>query len=262
LLIGKSQREIDLMRKAGLLVWESHRRVGELVSPGVTTGQLNAVVENVFSEHDAVPLFLNYPGEVPFPAVTCTSVNEQIVHGIPGPRVLKEGDIVSIDTGCKINGWCGDAACTYPVGRVAPHVQKLLDVTQGVLDLAVELMGTKQYWSEVAEEMSRFVRRAGFSIVRDFVGHGIGREMHEKPEIPNFVNDEFLKSGDFRLTPGLVLAVEPMVNMGRPDVRILADRWTAVTADGRPSAHFEHTIALTKDGPRALTGPPTEGEHV
>lgn len=261
-LVGKSNRELALMRRAGLLVWEAHRRVAELVRPGVTTRELDAAVERLFAEHEAVPLFLNYPGEVPFPAVTCISVNEEIVHGIPGDRVLEEGDIVGVDTGCRLGGWCGDAARTYAVGQISDEARHLMDVTEGVLELAIELLAVKSRWSEVAEEMMAYVYDHGFSIVDEFVGHGIGREMHEVPQIPNFSNADFRRNGDFRLTPGLVLAIEPMINAGVPDVRVLGDKWTAVTEDGRLSAHFEHTVAVTRDKARVLTGPPEEGEEV
>ncbi len=246
------------MRKAGLLVWQSHQLVASMIQPGATTAQIDAVVERFFEEHQAVPLFKGVPGRVPFPAVTCISVNEEVVHGIPGRRELAEGDIVSIDTGCKLNGWCGDAAYTHAVGQIAPDVQKLLDVTRNVLDLAVELSGKRSLWSEVAAEMGTYVKDNGFSVVEAFVGHGIGREMHEDPQVPNFVNSRFRRRGDFQLRPGLVIAIEPMVNMGTKEVRAKPDHWTQVTADGLPSAHFEHTIAITESGPYVLTAGPNE----
>ena len=244
------------MRNAGLLVWQAHQLAAPLVKPGATTGELDAVIENFFAEHGAIPLFKGVPGKVPFPAVTCISVNEEVVHGIPGPRKLVEGDVVSIDTGCKLGGWCGDAAITHPVGKVPPAVQKLLDVTRTVLLLAIEQMGKKSRWSEVAKEMETYVRDAGFSVVENFVGHGIGRQMHEDPQVPNFVSKQLRRSGDFYLKPGLVIAVEPMVNMGTKEVKGMPDHWTQVTQDGRPSAHFEHTVAVTADGPLVLTAGP------
>jgi methionyl aminopeptidase len=192
--------------------------------------------------------------------VTCISINEEVVHGIPGPRKLVEGDIVSVDTGCKVNGWCGDSAVTFPVGQIRPEVQTLLDVTQGTLELAIELMGKKSLWSEVASEMEKYVKDHGFSVVESFVGHGIGRQMHEDPQVPNYVNNHFRRNGDFRLVPGLILAVEPMVNMGGKEVQTGTDYWTQITADRRPSAHFEHTIAITKAGPCVLTAAPNEEE--
>ena len=254
--ILRSPREIEQMRKAGLLVWEAHQVAARMLAPGVTTAAIDAAVEQFFARHNAKPLFKGVPGHVPFPAVTCISLNEEVVHGIPGKRKLLEGDIVSIDTGCKLAGWCGDAAVTHPCGQVAPEVKKLLDVTRDVLELAIDLIGKKPWWSEVATEMEAFVKDAGFSVVEAFVGHGIGREMHEKPQVPNFWNGPTGGSGDFRLVPGLVIAVEPMVNMESKHVREQADRWTQVTIDRKPSAHFEHTIAITESGTRVLTAGP------
>jgi len=260
--ILRSPREITQMRKAGLLVWKAHQVAAALVRPGVTTGEIDAAVEKFFLERGAIPLFKGVPGKVPFPAVTCISVNEEVVHGIPGKRVLQEGDVVSIDTGCKFDGWCGDSAITHPVGKIEPRVQGLLDVTKGVLDLAIELMGKRSRWSEVAAEMGSYVRDAGYSVVESFVGHGIGREMHEDPQVPNFVSNHLRRSGDFQLEPGLVIAVEPMVNLGTKHVKGLADHWTQATQDGKQSAHFEHTIAITESGPYVLTGPPGPEETI
>jgi methionyl aminopeptidase len=250
------------MRKAGLLVWQAHQMTAGMVRPGVTTGEIDAAVEKLFVERKAIPLFKGVPGKIPFPAVTCISVNDEVVHGIPGKRVLHEGDIVSIDTGCKYDGWCGDSAVTRAVGNIDPEVQRLLDVTSGVLALAIDLMGKRSRWSEVASEMGTYVRDAGFSTVESFVGHGIGREMHEDPQVPNFVSAQLRRNGDFALEPGLVIAVEPMVNMGTKHVKSLPDYWTQATQDAQPSAHFEHTIAITENGPWVLTGPPQEGEQV
>lgn len=250
------------MRPPGLLVWEAHRRAAQRVRPGATTGELDAVVEQLFRERGAKPLFKGTPGKVPFPAVTCISVNDEVVHGIPGDRVLREGDVVSIDTGCRLNGWCGDAAVTHAVGQVDPKVRKLLDVTQGVLDLAIGLLASKSWWSEVARTMAAYVADHGFATVEAFAGHGIGREMHEAPQAPNYDSPAFEQQGDFPLQPGLVLAIEPMVNLGTKEVRCLDDHWTQVTRDGEVSAHFEHTIALTGDGPRVMTAAPTGDESV
>jgi methionyl aminopeptidase len=261
----RSQREISEMRKAGLLIWQAHQIAADMVRPGATTAEIDARVEAFFHEHGAVPLFKNYPnqqkGKRPFPGVTCMSFNEEVVHGIPGPRVLRDGDILSVDTGCKLNGWCADAAVTHRVGSVSPVVQKLLDVTRGVLRLAIELMGKKSNWGEVAGEMAAYVEQAGFSTVEEFVGHGIGHDMHEEPQVPNYVSPQIKKrQGNFPLRPGLVIAVEPMVNIGSKKVRLLSDDWTMVTRDGKPSAHFEHTIAITASGPRVLTAAPVDDE--
>jgi methionyl aminopeptidase len=258
----RSAREIALMRRAGLVVWGAHQVAGSLVRPGVTTGEIDAAVESFFVAHGAVPLFKGVPGKVPFPASCCISVNDEVVHGIPGSRVLVAGDVVSIDTGCSLGGWCGDSAVTHPVGDVEPRVQQLLDCTRGVLALAIELMSTRNRWSDVATEMAKYVRDHGFSVVENFVGHGIGRSMHEDPQVPNFCTPAFRRNHDFELEPGLVIAVEPMVNMGSKKVRVLADHWTQSTIDGMPSAHFEHTVAMTDGGPVVLTAPPAAGETV
>lgn len=249
------------MRRAGLIVWETFQLARSMVRPGVSTEEIDAAIEQFYIQRQCEPLFKHYPnsteGGPPFPAVTCISVNREVVHGIPSKRKLVEGDIISIDTGCKYNGWCGDAAVTIPVGNVGPDIQRLLNITRDVLHLAIRRMGERRWWSEVAEEMQQFVRKAGYSVVEDFVGHGIGRTMHEDPQVPNFVKRGFRRGrNDFRLVPGLVIAVEPMVNMGTKDVRVLPDQWTQVTADGRASAHFEHTVALTESGPAVLTAGP------
>lgn len=252
----KSAREIGLMREAGRVVALALSRVRQAAVPGVSTADLNDIVAQTFREHDATPLFLNYPnptkGKAPFPAVVCASVNEQVVHGIPNRKPLKEGDILSVDTGCKVNGWCGDAAVTLAIGEVGPPVRKLLDVTEETLGLAVRAMARCRYWSEVASLMEKYVKSQGFYVVEKFVGHGIGQDMHEEPQVPNFVG-KTLKKHDIRLEPGLVIAVEPMVSVGTKDVRVLKDDWTVETKDRRPSAHFEHTVAMTPDGPRILT---------
>jgi methionyl aminopeptidase len=256
----KSPRELGQMRKAGIVNWGAHHLIGSLIAPGVTTGSVDSAVERYFAERGAIPLFKGVPGKTPFPSVCCISVNDEVVHGIPGSRALKEGDVVSIDTGCKLAGWCADSAVTYAVGRIHPDLRKLLEVTSAVLDLAIDLMGRKNYWSQVAIEMATFVRDHGFSVVENFVGHGIGRDMHEEPQVPNFLSPQLRRNCDFRLEPGLVIAVEPMVNMGTKKVKGLHDHWTQVTADGRPSAHFEHTVAITENGPWVLTAPPTPEE--
>jgi methionyl aminopeptidase len=248
----KSRREIDKMRAAGAVVAEAHQIAKSMVAPGVSTAEIDAAIEELFRRHDAIPLFKGFPGEVPFPAVTCISVNQEIVHGIPGAYRLQPGDIVSVDTGCKLNGWCGDAAWTYAVGEVDDEKSRLMAAGERILEVAIAAFGTEKRWSGVARQMMKEARAAGFSLVEQFVGHGIGREMHEPPQVPNYTNAS-LRKEDFEIRPGLVLAIEPMVNAGTPDIEILADHWTAVTADGRPSVHFEHTVALTSSGPELLT---------
>lgn len=253
----KSPREIGLMRAAGRVVALALDQARQHALPGATTADLAAVVERVFNEHNAIPLFRGVPnstkGKPPFPAVLCASVNEQIVHGVPSSKcVLREGDIVSIDTGCKIDGWCGDAAVTLPIGTIRPELQKLLTVTSQTLDLAIRAMGRCRYWSEVAAVMEQYVKSQGMYVIEKFVGHGIGLEMHEEPQVPNFVSKGLRKS-DIRIEPGLVLAIEPMVALGTKDVRVLDDAWTVETKDRRCAAHFEHTVAMTGNGPQVLT---------
>lgn len=257
----RSERELRLMRAAGLVVWEAHQAAARLIRPGVNLLEIDAAVEEVFARHRATPLFKGCPGVVPFPAATCLSVNEEIVHGIPKDRRLEEGDIVGVDTGCRLAGWCADAAITHPVGRVSPQAEKLLAVTSQALDLAIELMKTREKWSQVAAGIADFVRQAGFSVVEAMSGHGVGREMHEPPRAPNFYDPRaFPAAEDFRLRPGLVIAIEPMVNVGRKEVELLDDHWTIVTADGSLSAQFEHTVAMTRRGPVRLTAGPEEGD--
>ena len=261
----KSPREIALMREAGKVVAEALRLCRDMARPGVTTREIDRAVEDLYARRGAVPLFKGYPGKVPFPAVTCISLNEQVVHGIPGSRAVREGDLLKIDTACKLNGWCADAAITAVVGEVRPEWRRLVEVAEQTLELARVEMGRRNRWSEVARLMQEFVEGSGFSVVTQYVGHGIGRVMHENPQVPNFVNREVRKH-DFRLEEGLVLAVEPMVNMGRPEVETLRDHWTVVTRDKLPSVHVEHTFALTRDGVVVVTaddtppGPPGNGQ--
>ena len=250
----KSQREIAQMRNAGQLVAEVHGIVKSMVRPGITTGEIDEVVEDFFAKHQAEPLFKGYAGtgNVPFPAVTCMSVNEQVVHGIPAKYVLKPGDILSVDTGCRVNGWCGDAAWTYPVGEIDAESQRLMSAGQEILQVAIAALGRERKWSAIATQMMQTAQRHRFSLVEQFVGHGIGREMHEPPQVPNYTA-EALASNDFDIQPGLVLAVEPMLNAGTSKIRILKDQWTVVTADRKRSVHFEHTVAVTAEGPILLT---------
>jgi methionyl aminopeptidase len=257
-----------------LLVWHAHQLVASMLRPGVTTAEIDAAVDAFFQRQRATPLFKNYPNPEangpPFPAVTCISINEEVVHGIPSGRQVVEGDIVSVDTGCKLDGWCGDAAATYPVGRIDPKVRRLLDVTEGVLDLAIRRIGQLlakrsgrrwPRWRQVAGPMKQYVNDHGFSVVEQFVGHGIGQQMHEDPQVPNFPSNQLTGHQNFELRPGLVIAIEPMVNMGTKRVRGQPDQWTQVTADGKPSAHFEHTIAVTDSGPYVLTAAPDREEN-
>jgi methionyl aminopeptidase len=248
----KSARELALMREAGKLVARALRICRELAKPGTKTIEIDQAVEAFYAKHGAIPLFKGYPGKTPFPAVTCLSINEQVVHGIPGQRALKEGDLLKVDTACKLNGWCADRAITIPIGTVSPEKARLLKVGEETLKIAIDLLGKRKWWSEVASAMQKHVEQAGFSVVTAYVGHGIGRSMHENPQVPNYVDRETRKA-DFRLEPGLTLAVEPMVNMRRPEVDTLGDNWTVVTRDRMPSVHVEHTLAVTAQGVQIIT---------
>ena len=244
------------MREAGKVVARALRICREMAKPGARTVDINKAVEDLFAAHNATPLFKGYaPGGTgtPFPAVTCVSLNEQVVHGIPTTRALRDGDLLKVDTACRLNGWCADAAITLPIGVVRAERLRLIKVAEETLRVAIEEMGRRRWWSEVAARMQRHVQEAGFAVVEQYVGHGIGRDMHESPQVPNFVNRDLQKRGDFRIEPGLVLAVEPMVNMSRSDVRTLDDQWTVVTQDGMPSVHVEHTLALTAGGVVVVT---------
>src|SRR5438105_3666548 len=249
----KSTREIGLMRETGKIVSEALRLCRSMIQPGVRTLEINQAVERLYAQYGAHPLFKGYPGRVPFPAVTCISLNEQVVHGIPGSRVIREGDLVKVDTACKLNGWCADAAITVIVGEVRPEWRRLVQVAEEVLQIAITEMARRKWWSEVALCMQQHAEAAGFSVVQQYVGHGIGRIMHENPQVPNYDNRRERRKYDFRLEEGLVLAVEPMVNMGRSDTEVLRDHWTVVTRDGMPSAHVEHTLALTRNGVYVVT---------
>ena len=224
----KSSREIALMRESGKLVAEALRLCRAMAVPGARTVDIDKAVEALYASRNAMPLFKGYPGKVPFPAVTCISVNEEVVHGIPGLRQIKEGDLLKIDTACKLNGWCADAAVTLCVGEVSPAKRRLVEVGEAVLRTAMVEMGRRKWWSEVALAMQRTAESAGYSVVTQYVGHGIGRVMHENPQVPNFVSKE-LRKHDFKLEEGLVLAVEPMVNMGKAATDVKRDHWTVVT---------------------------------
>jgi len=259
-VVLRSTREIQKMRRAGIVVWLAHQRVAAMIGLNVTTEAINAQIKQTFIDYDAIPLFLNYPpgSKTPFPAETCVSINEQVVHGIPGKRKLRNGDIISVDTGCKIDGWCGDAAVTHVIGTVPANIQDLIQVTRQSLIAAFEAMKSCQRWSEVATKMQTVARAKKMGIVEELVGHGIGKKLHEPPDVPNYLADHW--QGDFQLRPGMVVAVEPMINLGTHRVKTDRDGWTIVTADRKYSAHFEHTIAMTKEGPIRLTGEPTEAE--
>jgi methionyl aminopeptidase len=252
----RSRREIQLMRRAGAVVADVLSKLQEIAEPGVTTAQLDSVALQMVAEARAEALFKGVRGphaRIPFPGAICASINEQVVHGIPSEDTkLKEGDILSIDFGVRLDGYCGDAAITIAIGEVSEDKRRLMNVTKRVLDIAIEKAAPVVKWSQVAGQMQQYAESAGFSVVRDFIGHGIGRKMHEEPRVPNFVSDDLL-ADDIVLAEGMVLAVEPMINAGTKDVRTLKNGWTVVTKDGKCSAHFEHTIAIVKNGCEVLT---------
>jgi len=242
----KSAREIKLMREAGKIVAEVLLEMDKVISVGITTAMLDKIAEKGIRKYGAEPAFLGYHN---FPASICTSVNNEVVHGIPGLRRLQEGDIISIDVGARLNGYYGDAAATYAVGRISTQAKKLIDVTKISLQKAIEAVQAGNKLSDISHAVQDYVEQNSFSVVRNYVGHGIGEEMHEEPQVPNFG----LPGRGPLLQPGIVLAIEPMVNAGSWEVKVLKDQWTVITADGSLSAHFEHTVALSENGPEVLT---------
>jgi len=251
----KSPADIEKMRAASQVVRQVIQRCRQLCQPGVTTWRIDEEALNVIEQCGARGLFKGYPsssGAGPFPANLCISVNEVVVHGIADGRVIQEGDVVGIDCGVELDGWCGDAAATIRVEKVPPRVCELCEVTEHVLTLAIENIKPGRWWSQIARLMQNYAEQAGFSVVKEFVGHGIGRKMHEEPQVPNFVSRE-TKKRDILLKEGMVLAIEPMCNMGVAQTITLEDGWTVVTADRLPSAHYEHTVAVTANGADVLT---------
>jgi methionyl aminopeptidase len=247
MIVCKSPSELELMHAANQIVATVRDEVVARVAPGVSTGDLDAYAEARVRELGGVPAFKGYRG---FPATLCLSLNEEIVHGIPSPhRRLAPGDILGIDLGVRLEGYYGDSATTVPVGAVEPEVARLLAVTESSLQEGIRQCLPGNRVGDVSAAVQRHVERHGFSVVRDFVGHGIGKALHEDPQVPNF-GDPGIGP---RLRPGMVLAIEPMVNMGHPGIEVLEDGWTAVTSDRRPSAHFEHSVAITEEGPWVLS---------
>jgi len=252
----RSRREIELIRRAGAVVADVLLKLKEIAEPGVTTGQLDAIASQMTADAGAEALFKgvrNPLSRIPFPGAICASINKQVVHGIPSENTkLKDGDILSVDFGVKLDGYCGDAAVTIAIGEISENKRRLLDVTKRVLNIAIAKSAPAVRWSQIAAEIQQYAESAGFSVVKDFVGHGIGKQMHEEPRVPNFVSDELL-ADDIVLTKGMVIAVEPMVNIGTDGVRTLKNEWTVVTKDRKCSAHFEHTIAIMENGCEVLT---------
>jgi methionyl aminopeptidase len=245
-IIIKSRREIEQLKKSNAIVVEVFQKLRKVIAPGITTKELDQIGEEIILSRGGTPAFKGYRG---FPATLCISINEEVVHGIPGQRRLKEGDIVSLDGGVNLNGYFGDAAITFPVGEVDREAQRLLEVTEKALYIGIERARAGNRLFDISFAIQTWVERHGFSVVRDFVGHGIGKDLHEEPQIPNFGPPH---QGP-RLENGMVFALEPMVNEGTYEVKVLSDGWTVVTADGKRSAHFEHSIVITDGGAEILS---------
>jgi len=256
MIIRKSPTELEKMRASGLLVWRILSELRKMVEPGVSTMDLEERAEKMVMDAGARPAFKGY--YVPaagkrFPCVLCTSINEEVVHGVPSAkRVLQQGDIVKVDIGVQLDGYFGDSATTIAVGAIAPETERLMKVTEESLEQAIQQMVAGRKLFDVCGAVQKHVENEGFSVVREFVGHGIGTKLHEEPHVPNYIDP---KLSNPRLREGVVLAIEPMVSAGGPETRVLSDRWTAVTADGSRSAHFEHCVAVTANGPWVLTRP-------
>lgn len=249
-IVLKSERELKIMRRAGRVNALALLAVLQKVKPGVTTGELDATAVAVLEEHGAESAFKGYPGPYPYPAVTNVSINDELVHGIPSPdRRLKAGDLVSVDCGSVVDGFVGDSAFTIGVGEVSEEAERLMDATLASLFAGIDHMRPGQRTGDVSAAIQQTVEEAGFRVVREYTGHGVGRNMHEDPQVPNFGR----AGSGTPLRPGLTIALEPMVLSGSPETRVLQDQWTVASADGKLTAHFEHTVAVTKDGPWVLT---------
>ncbi len=246
MIIIKTDAQIEIMRKAGRIVAETLKVVEKIIRPGITTAEIDHLAEEYILSCGSKPGFKGYRG---FPATACISIDEEVVHGIPGERVLKEGQIVSVDLGSIVDGYYGDSAATFPVGEISEEKKKLLEVTKRSLEVGIEQARAGNKLGKVSAAIQKYVEAAGFSVVRDMVGHGIGRKLHEDPQVPHFGPEE---SGPV-LEKGMVLAIEPMVNVGDYNINQKPDGWTIVTADGSASAHFEHTVAITDNGAEILT---------
>jgi len=243
----KSEKDLEMIRRSGKILSRVMQKLCASIQEGLTTQAIDQLAEVLVSKEDATPAFKGYKG---FPANICTSINEEIIHGIPGERKLKNGDIISLDLGVNYKGYFSDAAITTAVGKVNPRIKKLIEVTKAALAQGIRQARQDNQLSDISYAIQSFVEGKGFSVVRDFVGHGIGHNLHEEPEIPNFGRPH---QGPV-LKTGMVFAIEPMVNMGSWESRVVENGWTAVTKDGLPSAHFEHTVAITENGPEILTG--------
>ncbi|GAE35352.1 type I methionyl aminopeptidase [Halalkalibacter akibai] len=246
MIICKTERELEIMREAGRIVALTHQALKEHIKPGISTKDLDEIAEKLIRSHGATPSFKGYNG---FTGSICASVNEELVHGIPGKRVLKDGDVISVDIGAFYNGYHGDSAWTYAVGQISDKDQELLDVTEASLFKGLEFAKAGNRLSDISHAIQAYVEPLGYSVVREYVGHGVGQDLHEDPQIPHYGPP----GKGPRLKPGMVLAIEPMINAGTRYVRTLSDNWTVVTVDGKNCAHFEHTIAITESGYEILT---------
>ena len=248
-VVIKSERELVLMRRAGRINAIALAQTMNVVRPGATTMEIEKAAIAVLKEHKAESAFLNYPGAYPYPAITTISVNDELVHGIPGDRILVEGDIVSIDCGSVVDGFVGDSAITVGVGAISDEARRLIDVTRNALGIGIAEMVSGNHTGDVSAAIQAYVESNDFNVVREYTGHGVGRSMHEDPQVPNHG-----KAGSgVELRPGMTIALEPMVLSGNPATKVLEDRWTVASRDGELTAHFEHTVAVTEDGPRVLT---------
>lgn len=250
MIIKKIPHQIEEMAEAGRLSAKVLREVGARVKPGVSTAELDRIAEMIIRMEGGIPAFKGYGG---FPGSICASVNDQIVHGIPSNSViLQEGDILSIDTGAIVKGWVGDNAWTYPVGKISPEKKRLLEVTEQCMWAGIEAARPGNHLGDIGHAIQEIAERAGYGVVREYVGHGVGRDMHEDPNVPNYGR----KHTGIKLEPGMVIAIEPMINIGTYKTKVMSDGWLVCTRDGKPSAHFEKTVAITEDGPRVLTTEP------
>jgi methionyl aminopeptidase len=248
-IVIKSDPELAMMREAGRLNATALQTVYELIRPGITTAELDAAAEEVIRKNGGIPIFKGYPGPYPYPATLNVSINDELVHGIPGKRKLKDGDIVSVDCGTKLDGFVGDAAFTVGVGEISAEARRLLEVTENALLEGIKMMRPGKRTGDVSAAIQDYAERHGYHVTREYTGHGVGREMHEGPQVPNYGRP----GRGILLRPGLTIALEPMLLVGTPRTRVLPDRWTVVSADGSLTAHFEHTVAVTESEPLILT---------
>lgn len=256
-IVIKNEAELAKMRQAGRLNALALATVREMIRPGVATADLDAAAEELIRKHGGIPVFKGYPGAYPYPATLCISINEELVHGFPSKRRLKEGDIVSVDCGTLLEGYVGDSAFTVGVGEISSQAQRLLEVTQHALEVGIAQMRVGNRTGDISAAIQHYVESNGFHVTREYTGHGVGQQMHEGPQVPNYGTP----GRGVVLRPGMTIALEPMVLVGTPRTRVLPDQWTVVSADGSLTAHFEHTVAVTESGPWILTLPGDNGKQ-